>query len=375
MIAHILFILVLSSASLFCQTIDTLKTFDNYGNLIKIQCQNEGQLQNHILHYEYNEFQQIVKEYTTDTLGNILPRIGSAPILVYEYEPVKRKKVVTKFCNNKSLEVNTINKFPFYSKVTSTYNSKEQCLERWLFDRYGKAVVRITYSYNIKGLKSEIKYFDADGNIKKESIGIIKYQYDSLDRLIATENYDYQNKPYSSTEIYFKESISYFGAVECKKYFDANLNEIISNQMLNCSTAPNFTISNQNEDSVSLNDFKGKIVVLYFWTSTFSGSKYLNPRLLPFYNKYKNKNVELICIALEKPENKDKWLKALKETEIDWAINLYDLKNYQSDIALKYKIEWLPTLFVINPDGIIVGSHIGSLSDVEEILNKIIDSK
>ena len=79
-------ILLLITTSVYGQVIDTLKSFDSNGNTIKMEFVADEKRSNYIEHYGYDSENRIVKEFITDTLGEVLPRIGLSEIITYKYE-------------------------------------------------------------------------------------------------------------------------------------------------------------------------------------------------------------------------------------------------------------------------------------------------
>jgi hypothetical protein len=233
------------------QTIDTLKTVDIHENVTNVQYKDNGALRNYIIHYEYDKQHRVIKEYATDTLGNILPRIGLAPILVYEYKLIDGNRTKIEYCYDKSMNPDVLDTYPFYHKLISTYNSKNKIIERWGFSLNGSTLFRIGYLYNNYGLESQIKYLDNKGNNEKGKPSIIEYKYDNKKRLISEENYDYLYKPYSSKNTYFKKEISYKNEIEYIKYYDKNL-EIWSEPLYNSKL-------NNNENKTNSLDKNSKV--------------------------------------------------------------------------------------------------------------------
>ncbi|WMX16885.1 TlpA disulfide reductase family protein [Aureispira sp. CCB-E] len=354
----------------YSQSIDTLRTVDAAGNIVKVEYYEEGVRRNYLNHYEYDPNNRLIKEYMTDTLGEILSRIGLAPIFVYEYRLIDGKESKIEYCYDKNMQPDVLDIPPFYHKVIHTYNSKKQVIERWGMSRNGDTKFRMAYTYNEHGLEEQIKYLDADGNIEKDNVGILELKYDAQKRLICEENYDYKHRPYSTQYVPFRKEISYLGNIECVKIYDKNLNVVHQEGVELCAVASNFELKSLDNTIVTLDDFKGHTVVLYFWSSTFRGAPFLNPRIFPAFKKYQSK-VKFIAVGIEKPENYEKWQEAIVTTQINWAINLGAFNSFDSKIAKDYYINYLPLFFVINKDGFIVGSELTGIQNVIKLLDQL----
>ena len=75
--------------------------------------------------------------------------------------------------------------------------------------------------------------------------------------------------------------------------------------------------------------------------------------------------VELIAISCD--QKKADWLKALDEDQPMWKQLIVDKDMNGSDTSDDYKVEFLPTLYLISPDGEVLETNPG----VNEIENFI----
>ncbi|MDR6785391.1 peroxiredoxin [Pedobacter africanus] len=116
--------------------------------------------------------------------------------------------------------------------------------------------------------------------------------------------------------------------------------------------APDFSQPDTNGKMVSLKDFKGKYVLLDFWASWCGPCRGDVPELKDVYEKMKGKNISFVSISID--SDKSKWLKALAEENMPW-IQLGDLKGDQNTAMLAYKVKGIPSKFLIDPNGIIIG--------------------
>lgn len=66
--------------------------------------------------------------------------------------------------------------------------------------------------------------------------------------------------------------------------------------------APNFSLNSLDNESISLADYKGKIVVVHIATTWCPFCNAEAPYLEALYQDYKNKNVEVILIDVKEPK-------------------------------------------------------------------------
>jgi peroxiredoxin len=123
------------------------------------------------------------------------------------------------------------------------------------------------------------------------------------------------------------------------------------------NAAPNFTMNNTEGKPVSLSQFKGKTVVIDFWATWCPPCRRSIPYVKESYEKFKNNNVEFIGISLDKQDGLDGWKEYIKENQMNW-VQVADGKFWDNDVAVRYGIESIPSMWVINRNGIIIGKNI-----------------
>jgi peroxiredoxin len=136
--------------------------------------------------------------------------------------------------------------------------------------------------------------------------------------------------------------------------------------------APDFTQNDTLGNAVSLSSFKGKYVLLDFWASWCGPCRKENPELVKIFNDFKDKDFTILGISLDGVDDKELWLKAIKNDGLTWA-HVSDLKKWQNRVAKLYSINAIPQSFLIDPDGIIVArglDHKALRKKLEELLLK-----
>lgn len=132
--------------------------------------------------------------------------------------------------------------------------------------------------------------------------------------------------------------------------------------------APPFTLKDTNGKSVSLADFKGKVVLIDFW------GVYCPPcraDILDYgqkvHQKYKDKEVVFLNICID--EKADKWKKAIKQLSLT-GVNLFA----ENDAVTKaYNVIGIPHYVVIDAAGNLISNHKIRLSNLANGNQNIID--
>ena len=117
------------------------------------------------------------------------------------------------------------------------------------------------------------------------------------------------------------------------------------------------TMTTPDNKSVSISDYagKGKYVLLDFWASWCAPCRMENPHVVKLYEKYKNKGFEIIGVSLD--EKKDAWTKGIKDDGITW-VQMSDLKGWNSQAAMKYKIQGIPFTVLLDKEGKIIDMNL-----------------
>ncbi len=126
--------------------------------------------------------------------------------------------------------------------------------------------------------------------------------------------------------------------------------------------APLFSSVDINGNTLSLADFKGKVVLVDFWASWCVPCRAGNPHLKELWNKYNAEGFEIICIA-DNDSSPDDWREAVKHDGIEmfhhilrgFVVNPDGTFDRTNDISDLYAIHVLPTKYLIDRDGNIIG--------------------
>ena len=138
------------------------------------------------------------------------------------------------------------------------------------------------------------------------------------------------------------------------------------------ATAPVFTENDINGHPVNLADFRGKYVLLDFWASWCKPCRADNPNVVKAYNQYKGKNFTILSVSLDRPGQKDKWLKAIDDDHLAWN-HVSALNFWKSKAVTLYSVFGVPTNFLIDPSGKIVAKNLHG-EELEKKLKEILGS-
>ncbi len=120
-------------------------------------------------------------------------------------------------------------------------------------------------------------------------------------------------------------------------------------------TAPGFSLPDTAGVAVSLQDFRGKYVLLDFWASWCPPCRKENPNVVKLFNEYKDKNFTIIGISLD--YNRDNWLKGIADDHLAWT-HVSDLKYWDSEIPALYGVRGIPSNMLLDPNGVILAKNV-----------------
>jgi len=113
--------------------------------------------------------------------------------------------------------------------------------------------------------------------------------------------------------------------------------------------APDFTVMNSAGKPITLSTFRGKLILLNFWTSACIPCRADHPALYQIYNSYKNFDFDVISVSLD--TKKDQWLQAVRADQLTWPNNGIDLQGWKSKLVNLYNLKETPTSFLISEEG------------------------
>jgi len=118
-----------------------------------------------------------------------------------------------------------------------------------------------------------------------------------------------------------------------------------------------FTQNDTLDKPVSLASFKGKYVLIDFWASWCGPCRAENPNVLAAFNKYKDKGFTVLGVSLDRPGQKERWLKAIHDDGLAWT-QVSDLKFWDNEVAKLYDIKAIPQNYLVDKEGKIIARDI-----------------
>jgi peroxiredoxin len=119
------------------------------------------------------------------------------------------------------------------------------------------------------------------------------------------------------------------------------------------SLAPDFTLNDLNGKKVTLSQFRGKVVILNFWSIWCGPCLAEMPSLNKLYLEFKDKGLIVLAVAEDPAEKPVK--SYIQEKGIAFPI----LMDKDKKVYFKYSLFGIPVTFLIDKKGVIIEKFIG----------------
>jgi len=222
-------------------------------------------------------------------------------------------------------------------------------------------------------------YYKASGDereaIKAQMEPYSKKAKEARDQFIKTHPDSYltpQFLRYTMGEMSYAELKAVYDGLsdDVKKYGDCKeiVDEIeaLGKVQPGC-VAPDFTAKDINGKPFTLSGLKGHVVILDFWASWCVPCRQSNPHMLELYKQYRLRGLEMVYVS-DDDNNAKAWHKAVEKDALTGEGFHHVLRGLKwdrskgiagidktNDISVKYAVHSLPTKYLIDKEGKIVG--------------------
>ena len=124
-----------------------------------------------------------------------------------------------------------------------------------------------------------------------------------------------------------------------------------------------FTLKDTHGNDITLSDFKGKVVMLEFWSTTCPPCVKAIPEYSELYRKLKDKGFEIIGVSLDQSVSNVQAF--IKEHDVPFTIVMATDR-----VEKQYGIVSIPTTFLLDKKGVVIKRHMGYAPGITEDMEK-----
>ena len=205
--------------------------------------------------------------------------------------------------------------------------------------------------------------------LQYEESFIVENNDSYLSSLILQRMLMNQELEFETIESYFSRFNEIIKKTKSSKEIKNRINEVIEskNAISIGSTAPDFEGPGLDGESIALSDVKSKIILLDFWASWCGPCRIENPDLVKLKNKYSSNEFEIVGISLDR--DRDSWINAIKNDNIENWVHISNLKFWGEPIAKLYKVIQMPTTFLLDENRNVIGKDVKGI-DLENLISE-----
>jgi peroxiredoxin len=133
--------------------------------------------------------------------------------------------------------------------------------------------------------------------------------------------------------------------------------------------APDFALPTVSGDTLSLSSLRGEYLLVDFWASWCPDCRKASPTLVELHERFKDKNLTIVGVSID--EERSRWLNAIEKDGLAWQ-QVISEGGWNSNELKAYAVRWLPTSYLIDPEGVIVAKSIEVsrlIPQIEALLN------
>jgi peroxiredoxin len=118
--------------------------------------------------------------------------------------------------------------------------------------------------------------------------------------------------------------------------------------------SPDIVLPDQEGKIVALSSFRGKYVLVHFWSALDQNCRIINPVLVEIYQKYKKKGFEIYQVCIDK--DRKEWVDAIISDKLTWT-NVGDMKGSIQPVMF-YNVKSIPCNYLLDKEGTIIAKDL-----------------
>jgi len=187
-------------------------------------------------------------------------------------------------------------------------------------------------------------------------------------RIVDENNLETEDKKYPKKKEFFKKEYSIIIVIIIVVVLAYILLSPMFKNLVG-QRAPDFTLTSLEGEKLTLSDNFGKVIVLDIMTTTCPACISEMKHLRGIYQRYSPEDVMIITIDIDKGDSNTDLIAFKSRYGDNWTF-----ARDADDVANKYKVNYIPTMVLIDRNGIIRYHDAGELSEgrLSEKIDKLL---
>jgi thiol-disulfide isomerase/thioredoxin len=128
--------------------------------------------------------------------------------------------------------------------------------------------------------------------------------------------------------------------------------------------APSFQVVTTSGKKLSLESFKGSVLVIEFFATWCGGCKASIPHLLNLQKQFGNKGLQILALDIGQGDTLEEVKDFVANNKISYSVAMAD----EDVVYDNYAIRMVPSLFIVDKKGVLVEKLSGYNTEIQQIL-------
>lgn len=352
-------------ATALCLAVSAQETCTIKGNIVNTQL-NDGNKVKQLRLTRTNEFGQTIEVATAKVKKGhytfTYPLAENAPTLKYAITGFGEGKDITLFVEAGEISISTPEATrPEESSVSGTPTNDTYTKFKTIYCNEQRVVAeQVEALKHVNGTewvetaegKAEIKRIKAKEAINTHS-QVVRFLIENNASPMTPWVIEHTLFPILSAA--YAEQMTNTIAISLHKhpYYHSLRNTMLANTLKVGSEAPNLVLSLLNGETKQLNDYRGKHIILNYWTSNCNKSVEMMAEMKNVYEIVKSHPDQFVIISVSLDEDTNAWRTAVvnEGIELEGWLHACDGIGYNSLAAKHYGVDKAPKIILIEPEG------------------------
>jgi cytochrome c biogenesis protein CcmG/thiol:disulfide interchange protein DsbE len=129
---------------------------------------------------------------------------------------------------------------------------------------------------------------------------------------------------------------------------------------------PDFPLKDTKGNTIRLSELKGKVVLIEFWATWCEACREAIPDLIDIYKNNRERDFEFLAVSIDEgPDARERVIQFIKEHGIPYKVAISGIS-----LSERFGVYTIPSIFLINKEGILVKKYPGYFPDMAVKIDK-----